>query len=62
MYTAIILQAAVISAFGVTAGMFLGSRVDKRLSENFVHKLIMVVFIVAGLSTLIKALLAIFMG
>ena len=62
MYTAIILQAAVISAVGVAAGMFLGSRVDKRLSENFVHKLIMVVFIVAGLSTLIKALLAIFMG
>ena len=62
MYTAIILQAAVISAFGVAAGMFLGSRVAERLSENFVHKLIMVVFIVAGLSTLIKALLAIFMG
>ena len=42
--------------------MFLGSRIDKRLSEEFVHKFIMIVFIVAGLSTLIKALIAIFLG
>ncbi len=58
MYTPIILQMACISACGVVCGMFLGSRVDKKLSEQFVHRFIMVVFIIAGLSTLIKAVLA----
>ncbi len=58
MYTAIILQLAAISAVAVLCGMFFGSRVDKRLSETFVHKFIMVVFIIAGLSTLVKAILS----
>lgn len=58
MYTLLILKLAVISAFGVASGMFVGSRVDRRLSDKSIHKFIMIVFIVAGLSTLIKALLA----
>lgn len=58
MYTIIILKLSVVSALAVAFGMFFGSRVDKRLSDEFVHKLIMIVFIIAGLSTLVKAVLA----
>lgn len=60
MYTAIILQLAAISAVAVVCGMFFGSHIDKRLSERFVHKFIMIVFIIAGLSTLVKAIPSIF--
>lgn len=58
MYTPIILQLACISAVAVVCGMFCGSHIDKRLSDEMVHKIIMIVFIVAGLSTFIKAVLA----
>lgn len=58
MYTAIILKLACISAIAVTCGIFFGSRIDRKLSDEFIHKLIMVVFIVAGLSTFIKAVMA----
>lgn len=58
MYTPVILKLAVVSAIAVSCGMFLGSRVDKRLSDKTVHKFIIMVFIVAGMSTLLKAVLA----
>lgn len=58
MYTPIILQLACISAVAVICGMFFGSRIDKRLSDEVIHRIIMIVFIIAGLSTFIKAVLA----
>lgn len=57
IYTAFLLKLALISIFGVAAGMFVGTHVDKRLSEKTVHKIITIVFIVAGLSTVVKALI-----
>ena len=54
-YNLDIIKLALISAVGVICGMFLGSRVDSRLSEATVKKIITIVFICAGLSTLIKA-------
>jgi len=56
-YTADILKLAVVSAFGVAGGMFLGSRVDSKLSEATIRRVIIIVFMCAGVSTLIKALL-----
>ena len=57
IYTSFLLKLAVISLFGVAAGMFVGTRVDKKLSDKTVHRIIMITFIVAGLSTLVKALI-----
>lgn len=56
-YTMDIIKLALISAVGVVCGMFLGSRVDSKLSEATVRKVITIVFICAGLSTLIKAVI-----
>lgn len=56
-YTANILKSGVVSAVGVAAGMFLGSRVDSKLSEVTIRRIIIIVFMCAGLSTFIKALL-----
>lgn len=54
-YTVDILKLSVVSAVGVVCGMFIGSRVDSKLSEAAVRRIITVVFICAGLSTLVKA-------
>jgi uncharacterized membrane protein YfcA len=56
-YTLDILKIALISAVGVIGGMFLGSRVDSKLKESTIRRIIIVVFMCAGLSTLIKALI-----
>ncbi len=56
-YTLTIIKLALISAVGVIFGMFFGSRVDTKLSEKTVRKIITIVFICAGFSTLIKALI-----
>ena len=56
-YTVDILKLAVISAAGVICGMFFGSRVDSKLSEAAVRRIITIVFICAGLSTLVKAVI-----
>lgn len=56
-YTVDIIKMACISAVGVVCGMFLGSRVDSKLNEATVRRIITIVFMCAGLSTLIKALI-----
>ncbi len=55
-YTLDIIKLALISAVGVVFGMFFGSRVDSKLSEAAIKRIITIVFICAGLSTLVKAL------
>lgn len=57
IYNMFLIKIALISILGVAAGMFVGSRVDKKLSDKTVHRIIMITFIVAGLSTLVKALI-----
>lgn len=56
-YTLSVIKLACISALGVVCGMLLGNRVDSKLSEATVRRVITVVFICAGVSTLIKALI-----
>ena len=56
-YTLTIIKLALISAVGVVFGMFFGSRVDSKLSEATIRRVITIVFICAGLSTLVKALI-----
>lgn len=55
-YTLDLIKLALISAVGVVFGMFFGSRVDSKLSEAAIKRIITIVFICAGLSTLVKAL------
>ncbi len=54
-YTLEVLELALFSAIGYIIGFFTGSRVDSRLSEKTIKTVITIVFIFAGLSTLIKA-------
>lgn len=58
IYTLLILKMAVIGNLGAICGLYVGNRIDKRLSEHAVHRFITIVFIIAGVSTLIKAVLA----
>lgn len=55
MYTLDIVKLTLVSAVGVVCGMFAGGRVDRKLSEATVKRIIIFVFMIAGLSTLIKA-------
>lgn len=48
---------ALISLPGVAVGLFIGSRVDAKLSEATVRKVIIFTFILTGLSVLVKALI-----
>lgn len=57
IYNVLLLKLAAISIFGVAAGMFVGTHVDKKLSEKTVHRIITIVFIIAGISTVVKALI-----
>lgn len=54
-YSVGLLKLAVVSAAGVAGGMFLGSRVDSRLSDATIRRIIIVVFMCAGVSTVVKA-------
>ena len=56
-YTANILKMALIAAVGGFAGMFVGRRVDTKLSEATVKRIVIIVFMCAGLSTFIRAIL-----
>lgn len=56
-YTFDIVKLACISVIGVAGGMFLGSQVDSKISEATVRRVITIVFIFAGISTFVKALI-----
>lgn len=56
-YTADILKMALIAAIGGFAGMFVGQRIDTKLSEATVKKIVIAVFMCAGVSVLIRAIL-----
>jgi len=60
LYTPVILKAAVFAAVAGFAGLFCGSRVDTRLSEATVKKIIIIVFMCAGLSAFIWAVASAF--
>ena len=60
LYTPSILRTAVIAAIAGFAGLFCGSRVDTRLSEAMVKKIIIIVFMCAGLSAFIWAVASAF--
>lgn len=57
IFTAFTLQISAISIPAAFLGMWIGGQIDKRISENRVRKLIVYVFILGGISTLIKAIL-----
>ncbi|WP_283674281.1 sulfite exporter TauE/SafE family protein [Butyricicoccus sp. Marseille-Q5471] len=57
IFTAFTLQITAITVPAAFLGMWIGSQIDKRIDETRIRKLIIYVFILGGLSTLIKALL-----
>ena len=58
LYTVDIVKLSLIAAVGGFAGIFCGSRVDTKLSEATVKKIIILVFMCAGLSAFIWALVS----
>lgn len=57
IFTAFTLQIAAVCIPAAAAGMFVGGQIDKRLGESNIRKFIIWVFILGGVSTLVKALI-----
>ena len=57
IFTAFTLQITLVTIPAAFLGMWIGSQIDKHIDEKRIKKLIIYVFILGGLSTLIKALL-----
>lgn len=51
------LQISAISIPAAMLGMWVGTQIDKRIDDTMIRKLIVYVFIIGGLSTIIKALI-----
>lgn len=58
IFTVFTLQISAITLPAAFIGMWIGGQIDKRISESRIRKLIVYVFILGGLSTLIKAILS----
>jgi uncharacterized membrane protein YfcA len=56
IFTRSILVLTLIAVPAMAAGFFLGSRVDKRLSEITIRRIIIAMFMLGGISVLVKAL------
>lgn len=57
IFTAFTLQITAVTIPAAALGMFVGGQIDKRLGENNIRKFIIWVFILGGVSTLVKALI-----
>lgn len=57
IFTAFTLQITAVTVPAAALGMFIGGQIDKRLGENNIRKFIIWVFILGGVSTLVKALI-----
>ncbi len=57
IFTAFTLQITAVTVPAAALGMFVGGQIDKRLGENNIRKFIIWVFILGGVSTLVKALI-----
>ena len=53
----LILPMALIAAPSALLGMFIGLQIDKHIDETRIKKLIVYVFILGGISTVVKALI-----
>ena len=58
IFTAFTLQITAVTIPAAALGMFVGGQIDKRLGENNIRKFIIWVFILGGVSTLVKALIS----
>ena len=58
LYNGDIIKLSLIAAIGGIAGFFVGSKVDTKLSEATVKKIIIIVFMCAGLSTFVWAVVS----
>jgi uncharacterized membrane protein YfcA len=56
IFTKYILMLSLIAFPGMIAGFFLGSKVDAKLSETTIRRIIITMFMLGGLSILVKAL------
>jgi uncharacterized membrane protein YfcA len=56
IFTKYILTLSLIAFPGMLAGFFLGSKVDAKLSETAIRRIIITMFMLGGLSILVKAL------
>jgi uncharacterized membrane protein YfcA len=56
IFTKYILILSLIALPGTAAGFFLGSKVDAKLSETTIRRIIITMFMIGGLSILVKAL------
>lgn len=57
IFTMFTLQITAVTIPAAALGMFVGGQIDKRLGENNIRKFIIWVFILGGVSTLVKALI-----
>jgi uncharacterized membrane protein YfcA len=57
IFTRYILALSLIALPGMIAGFILGSRVDKKLSETVIRRIIITMFMLGGISILLKSLI-----
>lgn len=57
IFTLFTLQITAVTVPAAACGMFIGGMIDRRIAEKNIRKLIIYVFILGGVSTLVKALL-----
>jgi hypothetical protein len=57
IFTIFTLQITAVTIPAAAVGMFVGGQIDQRLGENNIRKFIIWVFILGGVSTLVKALI-----
>jgi uncharacterized membrane protein YfcA len=57
IFTRYILALSLIAFPGMIAGFFLGSKVDKRVSEVIIRRVVITMFVLGGISILLKSLI-----
>ena len=57
IFTGFAVQLTLIATPAAFAGMFIGGRIDRHIDNERIHKIIIAVFIIGGVSTFLKALL-----